>query len=110
MTPNPPRPTDLSKDDLRRMLLEHLGGLEWQDLTGAEGLDPEAVETWAVGHPSRRGDHTLFLLSRYEDPGREFALVSSTGVRPEPKQVTTDERLLAWLWERVHGGLDPIPA
>lgn len=108
---SPKRPADLTTDDLKRLLVTGLADREWHDFTEEEGLDPDAVESWATGYPGERTQGTMFILSRYDDGGQKYALVSSTGVRPEPKQVTTDGHLLAWLWGRVVDGRDdPIPA
>lgn len=107
-----PRPANMSREELVSNLVLGLAEREWNNLTGEDGTDLEAEESWATGYQGARTQGVIFILSKYSDGGRKFALVSSTGVRPEPKQVTTDEAMLGWLWEEIRGGkegADPVP-
>ena len=98
-----PRPPGQSREQIELDLLVELSTAEWHDVTEVSP-DPDAVQCFAYGINGKRNGETIFYLTRYEDDGAQYALVSQAENRgPDGKATTTEQFKLEWLWESIHG-------
>jgi hypothetical protein len=97
------RPPERTRDQIELDLLVELSIHEWHDVTEV-CPDPSAIQCFAYGINGKRHGPTVYMLSRYEDGGAEFALVSYVDGREEGKAVATEQFKLQWLWQQVING------
>lgn len=79
---------------------------KWYDVTDYSP-DPEAVQCFATAYQGKRLGETIFMMSRYEDEGDPFALVSKIG--GEIKRVALEPYQLEWLWEHITQPCEKTP-
>jgi len=90
---------DMGHDELEVRLAANLAVRTWFDVTEEHNPDPSAVQCYATGHVGRRNGETIYMLSRYEDDGEDFALVCK--MRGEAKRIGMEQFKLQWLWEKI---------
>lgn len=88
-----------SREELIDRILIHIAKASWDDVTGMFGTDETAIQSLAASFDTRL--QQLYILSRYEDGGAEFSLVSFNATSAKSKRVTADQERLKRLWDRV---------
>jgi len=97
----PPKPEDMTREDLELGICVELSFHPWHDITEECNPDPEAVQCLAAGYKGKGNGDTIWMLTRYEDDKDRFALVCN--MRGEVKRVGMEQYKLQWLWEKVAG-------
>jgi len=73
----------------------------WHDIS-EDCPDPDAVQCLAYGVMGKANGNTIYLLTRYEDKGAEYALVAYAENKGNKERAITSEQFkLEWLWQKV---------
>lgn len=94
------RPPEKTREQVELDLMVELSLRHWHDVTEV-CPDPAAVQCFAYGIDGKNNGTTLYFLTRYEDEGAEFALVSYAEKKDKERAVCTEQFKLQWLWEQV---------
>jgi len=89
----------MTRDDLELGICIELSVHPWHDITEECNPDPEAVQCLAAGYKGKGNGDTIWMLTRYEGEGDEYALVCSK--EGKAKRVSMEQYKLEWLWEQV---------
>lgn len=84
-----------------QLILDRLSTLDWFCVTGEEGTDPEAVESYAAGLAGRTRER-VYVLCRYVQ-GDPFCLVSMEWIDGIAKnlRVPASQDQLQSLWDQI---------